>query len=243
MSRFDENHVKISGCTIVWDGITRPDKNQDGTPKYTLKVVVDPNNRDLVDFHQLAQETLQQSQFKGVLPAGGRMPIGVAEASEFNGLFPGHCVISAKTKFMPDVYDENGQALDPMQYGGLLYPGQRVDVLLHCYEYNAAGNRGVSAGLDAFAIIASAQAPKLEIGGGRMDTSGAFGGGQTPQGYGPPPQPPQGYGPPPGTPQGYGPPPPAQAPGMPGHDWQPPGQQQPQQPQGQPNNWQPPGAR
>lgn len=210
MPRFDQSHVKISGCTIVWDGITRPDKNQDGTPKYTLKLVVDPNNPDLAEFHQLAQETLQQSQFKGVLPAGGRMPIGVAEATEFNGMFPGHCVISAKTKFMPDVYDENGQPLDPMQYGGMLYPGQRVDVLLHCYEYNAAGNRGISAGLDAFAIIASAQAPKLDIGGGRMDTSGAFGGGGQQQPYGPPPGQQQ---PPYGQPPGYGGPPPQPQPG------------------------------
>ena len=203
MPQFDENHVKLSGGIVVWDGVTRPEVQQQGRnagkPKWSLKCVFPPSCADLGLFDALAQKQLQQSEFRGVLPAGGRMPIAPVGPNEFNGMFPGWYCISFKTTIRaPDVYDEAGQLLDPMQYGGLMYSGQRVDVLAHCYDYNQAGNRGVSAGLDAFQIIASAQAQRLDIGTGGMDTASAFGGGAQPQpaqGYQPPaqPQPAQGY--------------------------------------------------
>lgn len=176
MPRFDDKHVMITGCTVVWDGVTRPDTDpQTGKVKYTLKVVVPTQSPDLAEFNTLALETLQASKFRGQLPAGGLMPIGQTKPGEFNNLFPGHAVISGKTFYAPDVYDEAGTKLDPMQYAPSLYPGQRVDVLLHCYDYDKAGNRGVAAGLDGLRIVASAAAPKLDIGTGGVDTAAAFG--------------------------------------------------------------------
>jgi len=172
----DEKHVKIHGCFVVWDGITRPDTGPDNKPKYSLKVVVNPNSPDLAEFQQLANASLQQSKFKGVLPQGGRMPVGQAMPTEFNGMFNGWAVLNCNSQRLPDVYDENGQRLDPLQYGQLLYGGQQVDTLVHCYEYDKAGNRGIATGLDAFAIIVSANAPRQNFGGAGIDTSAAFGG-------------------------------------------------------------------
>ena len=176
MPMFNEKTVKIIGCFVVWDGITRPDTGQDGKPKYSLKVVVNPNTPDIGLFQQLANTSLQQSKFQGVLPQGGRMPIGQAQPNEFNGLYNGWAVLNCNSQRLPDVYDENGQRLDPMQYGAAIFGGQQVDVLVHCYEYDKAGNRGIATGLDAFSIIASANAQRQNFGGG-IDTSGAFGGG------------------------------------------------------------------
>lgn len=183
---FDEKHVMIHDCTIVWDGITRPEtiaqgKNA-GQLKYSLKVVIPPNSPDLVDMNQLAQTTLQQSQFfQGVLPAGGYMPLGTAGPTEFNGMFPGWCVMNVKSNRIPDVFDEGGiQLHDPMQFNPRVYPGQKVDILVHCYDYNDK-SKGVSAGLDGFRIIASAQAPRLQFGAGRVDSAAAFGAGAGPQ--------------------------------------------------------------
>jgi len=183
MPQFDDTHVKILGCFVVWDGITRPDKNQDGSPKYSLKVVCNPNSPDLALFQSLANTSLQQSKFQGVLPQGGRMPIGQAMPTEFNGMYNGWAVLNCNTQRLPDVYDENGQRLDPMQYGQALYGGQQVDVLLHCYEYDKAGNKGIATGLDAFSIIASANAQRQNFGGSGVDTSRAFGGGQPQQAH------------------------------------------------------------
>jgi len=183
MPMFDEKHVKIEGCFIVWDGVTRPDQNPDGSPKYSLKVVVDPNSPDLALFNQVCVNALNESEFKGQLPAGGRMAIGQAQAHEYNGLFPGFGVLNCNTNRVPDVFDENGNRLEPMQYGPLLYGGQRVDVVVHAYAYNKAGNKGIATGLDGFGVIVSAQAPQQSFGGGGVDVSAAFGGGgMAPQG-------------------------------------------------------------
>ncbi len=180
MGQFDEKHVKICGGTVVWDGVTQPEITQQGTnagkPKWTLKAVFEPHNPDIPIYNNLALRALQESKWRGNLPAGGRMPIGVVQAGEFGGMFTGWPVISFKTSLRaPDMYDENGAVIDQFRLAQLLYTGQRVDVLAHCYEYDAAGNKGISAGMDAFAIIASAQMPRLVIAGG-VDTKAAFGG-------------------------------------------------------------------
>ena len=177
---FDAEHVKIHGCFIVWDGITQPDVAQ-GKNKYSLKVVVPPSSPDLNDMNNLANQTLQSSPFKGVLPNGAGMPISVADQSAFDGLYNGHIVLNCNTQRLPTVYDENGAVLDPMQYGPLIYGGQQVDVLVHCYHYDKAGNKGIATGLDAFSIIVSANAQRQNFGGKGIDTSGAFSGGGQPQ--------------------------------------------------------------
>lgn len=197
MPQFDEQHVKLCGGFIVWDGVTQPEIVQQGAKaggqKWTLKVVFPPNCPDLPIFDQLANKQLAESKFRGQLPAGGRMPIGQVQPGEFGDHFPGWLVISFKTTLKtPDVYDENGAPIDPMQFNQVIYSGQKVDVLAHCYDYDAAGNRGIAAGLDAFAVIQSAQAPRLQIGGAGVNTASAFGGGGAPQN--PNGQPPAGNG-------------------------------------------------
>ena len=175
MTRFNENCVVIRDCTVVWDGMNRPEPGYDGALRYTLKLVIPPNSPDLAEFHQLANEVLQKSKFNGILPAGGRLPIGLAGPQEFGGLFPGYGVISAKTKFVPEVRAEDVSLLDPMQWAPMIYVGQRVNVLVDCYEYDAKGNVGIGTGLQGVQIVTSAGAQRLAIGGGQ-DTAGAFGG-------------------------------------------------------------------
>jgi len=185
MPQFDDNHVKLQGGIIVWDGVTQPETvtqgQQAGKLKYTLKVVFEPHNPDVALYDQLANKALLESKWRGTLPAGGRMPIGTVQAGEFNDQFPGWRVISFKTTLkLPDVYDDsavNGPKLvDNMQLASYIYTGQKVDVLAHCYEYDAAGNKGISAGLDAIDCIMSAQMPRQQFGNG-LNTAAAFGGG------------------------------------------------------------------
>ena len=172
---FDDKHVKIHGCTLAYDGITNPD--DDG--RFVMKVLIPPHCQDLGDMDQLQNQHLAQSKFRGTLPAGGRMAMTQVAATEFNGQFTGWWCMNAKTKYFPDVYDENGALLDRMQLGPLMFQGQQVDVLVHCYDYDNMGQKGIAAGLDAFAIITSAGAQQQQIsGGGGINTAGAFGGGQ-----------------------------------------------------------------
>ena len=176
MSIFDAEHVKIHGAVVVWDGITQPDVGQDGKPKFSLKVVVPPHSPDLQDIVNLANTTLQTSPFKGILPQGALIPgMAIAGPQEFDGLFNGWSVFNCNTQRLPTVYDELGKVMDPMQYGPLIFGGQQVDVLIHCYHYDKAGNKGIATGLDAFSIIVSANAQRQNFGGSGIDTSSAFG--------------------------------------------------------------------
>jgi hypothetical protein len=184
MPQFDERHVKLCGGIVVWDGVTQPETitvgQKAGGQKWTLKVVFEPHNPDIALFNQLAQAELMKSKWRGTLPAGGRMPVGTVQPGEFNEQFPGWAVISFKTSLkVPDVYDEHGAPVDPMKFSHVIYTGQKVDVLAHCYEYDAAGNRGISAGMDAFAVIQSAQMPRQQF-GTSVNTAAAFGGGAAP---------------------------------------------------------------
>jgi hypothetical protein len=156
--------------------LNRPEQDKNGAPKYVLKIVVPPNSPDLAEFNQIAQETLQASKFNGVLPQGGRMPVGTAGPTEFGGMFPGWAVISAKTKFMPAVHSEDNSILDPMQWAAQVFTGQKVNVLIDCYEYDAMGNKGIGTGLQGVQLLTSQGAQRLALGGGGADTTAAFGG-------------------------------------------------------------------
>ncbi len=182
MPQHDQDHVILTGGVLVWDGINNPETitqgDNTGKQKWALKAVFPPNCPDLQPFDQLATRCLQESEFRGQLPQGGRMPIGQVGQNEFNGMFPGwHCISFKSFRSPPDVWDDNGNMLEPMQYRSLLYGGQQVEVLASCYAYNKAGNRGVAGGLDAVKIILSANAQRQDFGGGGVDSSQAFGGG------------------------------------------------------------------
>jgi hypothetical protein len=125
----------------------------------------------------LANLELVHSQFRGVLPAGGNMPITIVGAdNKFDGNYVGWSKISFKSKFCPDVYDANGQLLEPMIYGPALFNGQMVDVLTSCYEYNNK-QKGIGAGLDALEPIVAANAVRTNYSTGGGNTAAAFGGG------------------------------------------------------------------
>ena len=176
MPQLDATHVQVNDCIVVWDAITRPEVNDGGNTRWGLKVVIHPNNPDLALIQQLANSELQNSEFKGVLPNGGIMPIGTAAATEFNGLFTGYAVVSASTFKMPNVHEEGGAIMQPMQYGNLLYSGQSVNIIVNASAYNNK-SKGVALRLDGFQINASRNAERLAFGGGGYDTSQAFGAG------------------------------------------------------------------
>ena len=201
MTVYAEGRVKLHRGIVLWDSVTTPEIQEQGSnagkPKWSIKVAFPPGHPEVAEFTAAAEEKLLTSEFKGILPSGGRMPVNTATAAEYEGMFNGWAVVSFKSQYAPKVFDENNAELAPQQYAALFYTGQTVDILGHCYSINAGGNRGVSAGLDGVGIIASAQSPVLKLGKGGYDVGSAFGG--------PPPAPAQAV-----PPQGYSAPAPAQ---------------------------------
>lgn len=179
MPLHEERSVRIDGCVVVWDGIKSPEQTDQGGFKYTLKVVVNPNSPDLAILDQLGRQCLQESPFKGNLPAGGHWIMKQAEAHEFNGMFPGWWVVNGITYQQPQVFDEQGNILQAMQYGPALFPGQVVNILVSAKDYNQK-SKGIKAQLEGFQIVASANAQQIHVGGSSVNAAGAFGGGAQP---------------------------------------------------------------
>ena len=213
--------LQLDNAIVIYDGISRPDpqeaKNgQPGGFKYTLKIAIPQGCPDHQLLEQLTNTELQNGVFKGVFPHNGYWTNRPTNPGEFNDLLPGYVVVNASTYRQPEMYDQNGQKIAPMQAGQVLYHGQLVDVLVNIKSYNNV-SKGIKCELDGFRVHTNDNAPQMALGGG---------GGQAGQAFGQS----SGHGPQAGQPQ-YGAPPQQQAPAQYG---------QPQQPQQPPAYGQPP---
>lgn len=240
MPQYDAKRVLMNGGLVVWDGITRPNETRDqktGVTSYvySLKCLFPPNCPDVAIFEDLARQELNNSEFRGQMPNGGTWPVSRVGPNEFKGMYTGWWCVNFKTYRSPQVFDNRGVAMQPMQYNPLVYTGQIVNVLAHCKAFNNM-SKGIAARLDGFSPVVEANAPRIDFGGG-ASASGAFGGDGG--GYNPN-QPPQGnYGQPQGGgynpqggPGGYTPPQ-----GAPSNYGQPQGGYNPHQPQGGPGGY------
>jgi hypothetical protein len=177
MPLLDDRHVLVEGATVVWDAITRPEKRDDGSESRKLKVVIPANSPDAPLIEQLAQQCLAESKWRGTLPNGANWAISQVQPGEYNNQFVGGWVINPSSNRVPDIYDENGNQLtDPMQYGSLIYQGQLVSVIVHCWDYDNK-SKGIATGLDGVKIHVSANAPRQQFGGGGFNAGSVFGNG------------------------------------------------------------------
>lgn len=173
------NNVRTCSGIVLWDGITTPDNNDDGSISHNLKIAIPENAAEKAELEQLATTTLNNSEFKGVLPVNGNWPltaIDVSKLGESAPLMAGRVAIAGKTRRgVPQVFDANGQELNAMQFGQMIYPGAIVELLVHAYAYNNK-QKGIGFGLDGIMIV-DATAPKLDVGAGMpaSQVAAAFG--------------------------------------------------------------------
>lgn len=184
MSVFGDKNEAVITCAaaIIWDGITRPETMKNNIalakPIYSLKVAFNPATPETAEINALVQATLVASEFKGVMPHNGDHPVKQCDPSLAEGKLAGLVSINAKTRNgAPKVFDLNGQPLEPMVYGPMMYPGALVKLLVTAYPFNKDGNKGVALSLDGIQIV-DATVARLPIGGAGPDAAAAFGGGQ-----------------------------------------------------------------
>ena len=176
------SHVVTCDGIIIWDGVTRPETDtHDGQPSYSLKIAIPSTAAEKLELEQLATNCLNTSEFKGQLPMGGNWPVIPIDLNKFTEAadqqrLTGMTTINAKSKFVPQVFDGNGQVLQAMQYGPMLYPGAVVRLMVHAYAFNNK-SKGIAYALDGVQII-DGTAPKLSVGGGitTAQLRSAFGG-------------------------------------------------------------------
>ena len=174
MAMYGQNHVISGNAIVLWDGITRPEPNDSGKLVHSLKVALLPSDPSNMELEAICQAALTADvTFKGVLPPNGLWWFMQNDPAKYEGKMAGHIEFNTKTyNGAPQIFDVNGQMLDPMAYSKMLYPGAVVQVLCHAYSYNNK-SKGVTLGLDGIKII-DATAPHLNTGG--VDAAAAFGG-------------------------------------------------------------------
>lgn len=173
MAFYNDNYVITGPCRVVWDGITGPEQMDDGTMKYSIKVAQLASAPETVELQTILDRELSSGQFRGVLPPGALPGISDVRPGEFGDMLPGHKVFNTVTyKTAPDVYDVNGQKLDPMQYSAMLYAGATVQLIVAARTYNNV-SKGLGFWLSGIKIL-DATSPKLPVSGG-VDAAAAFG--------------------------------------------------------------------
>lgn len=173
----DDYHVKLCDGTVIWDGINRPDNNDNG-PVWNLKVAFRPDNSDVLLLQGIYQQLAQQHRVPP--PTPDREMIKVLGPDVFEGRFNGWLAIRFKTsRGLPEVYDEQGSLLTYRDIPHVIYPGQQVSIVASCYHYSNK-TTGISAGLDGIGVILSAQAPILRSTANSLDVAAAFAPAQAP---------------------------------------------------------------
>ena len=203
---FNETTVKTGAVKLTWDGLTNPEQNDNGTVSHNIGFAIADNAPEKAELETLVQNSLNASEFKGVLPAGANPAMKPADVSKFGVVLTGHSTSNASTtRGIPPVYDEQGKPMSTEQIKSALYPGIEVSILVHAYTYNNK-QRGVKFGIDGVQIL-NRTAPKLDVTGGmsQNDVAKAFGAASMAP---PPAQTPPAQTPPAQTPPAQTPPPP-----------------------------------
>ncbi len=160
-----DKHVITCAAIVLWDGITKPETKDNGNISHNLRLAIPNHAPELAELRMLSNNALRESKWKGVMPAGGNDPLMEADVEKFGPMLAGHTAFSCNTqRGIPPILDLNGAELSAMQFGRCFYPGAKVAVYVHAYDYDNK-QKGIAFGLDGIQIIDSS-APALPIGGG-----------------------------------------------------------------------------
>ncbi len=170
---YQDNYVITCNARILWDGITRPEALDGGGQKHSMKVALLASAPEVGELQSILTKELTAGEFRGQLPPGALPGMGDIRNGEYDNMLVGHKVINSVTyNGCPDVFDINGQKLDPMHYAAMLYPGATVQLIVSARTYNNK-SKGLGFWLNGIKIIDSTS-PKLPVGSGHIDAGAAF---------------------------------------------------------------------
>lgn len=166
---------------ISYEHLLKPYANPNtpgAEPKYSCTILIpksDTATKQRIDMAINAAITDGVSaKWNGAKPAQPPTPLydgdGLRPSGEaFGEECKGHWVMTASSKLQPEVVDTNG---NPIFSPSEIYSGMYARVFINFFAYNAAGRKGIGAGLGPV--------QKLRDGeplGGRVSASDVFGGG------------------------------------------------------------------
>ena len=175
---YGNDKVITGNVVLAWDGLRNPEHRQSGSINYNVTVLIPKDAPEVAELNQIATAALTNSEFRGQLPVNGHWPLNrVADPAKFGPQYNNHLVIGAgSNRGICSIVDVQGNPMDIMAFGPMLYPGCVMKLLVHAYAYNNI-NKGISFGLDGIQIV-DPKAPQLPVGGGmsQQSVASAFGG-------------------------------------------------------------------
>jgi hypothetical protein len=153
-----QRRAVLKNCRLSYPHLFEPRAAVEGAdPKFSTTLLIPKSNEVLLQTvkNAIAAAVTEAipSKWGGKKPAGLRMPLRDGDAvDEETGEyekpgseFRGHYFMTASSKTRPGVI--SGPNRDPAQPEDV-WPGEYAHVSVSFYGYNAAGNRGVAAGLN-----------------------------------------------------------------------------------------------
>ena len=198
MADLRNTQVVTGEVRISYEHLLKPYAHQPGQEeKYSCTILIpksDTATKQRLDMaiNAAIQEGVAKS-WNGAKPAQPPTPLYDGDGLRPNGEAfgeecKGHWVMAASSKLQPEVVDTNG---NPIISPSEIYSGMYARVFINFFAYNAAGRKGIGAGLGP--VQKTRDGEPL---GGRVSASDVFGGGSpayTQNQYQPQPQPQQAY--------------------------------------------------
>lgn len=137
--RIVTNEVRLSFVHLF-----EPHSFGDAPERYSVMALIPKTDTETVARIEKAVAEAAKAHFGESIPMVLKSPLRDGDRDRDGGEFAGHYFINAKSKFAPQVVDQNVQPItDPAQ----VYSGCYGRVSLEFYAYSVSGNSGVAAGL------------------------------------------------------------------------------------------------
>lgn len=178
MADLRNTQVVTGEVRISYEHLLKPYAHQPGQEeKYSCTILIpksDVTTKQRIDMAiNAAIQDGVSAKWNGARPAQPPIPLYDGDGLRPNGEAfgeecKGHWVMTASSKLQPEVVDTNG---NPIFSPSEIYSGMYARVFINFFAYNAAGKKGIGAGLGPV--------QKLRDGeplGGRVSASDVFGG-------------------------------------------------------------------
>jgi len=158
------NNVVTDKVRLAFPKLAEPNDSYRGhNPRYSVTILIPKDEKEaLANIKKSMQEaalSAKDDKFGGTIPDNLRLPVKDGDKDIDTSKYPsfaGCYFIKAVSKTQPDVVDVNAEPITDLQ---TVKSGDMGRVSINFYAYNAAGNAGISAGLEGVQKISDRKPP------------------------------------------------------------------------------------
>lgn len=149
MANNNETKVITGKVRFSYANVFEPRKNDDGTEKYSVSLLIDKDDTKTINSIKKAIESAKKagvSKFGGKIPAKLKEPLRDGdEEREDDENYKGKYFVNANATTKPGLVDSKGRPIiDPTEF----YSGCYGYASITFYAFNSKGNKGIACGLN-----------------------------------------------------------------------------------------------